>query len=230
MNIYKIIEVVGLTFQIFAGALFLLDQTLKYWNNTLDGLIKKLQEWISRQLMKRRVILTLISFIVIGIILAYFYFIFMQTGEFRLSDTSPVDIAIGIIFASLFVLAAYSFLFKYALKLMERWRLTKRFIQGRGIGNFISLNIFMLIIAFVLAILVIVPILFEPLKQIFLVMFLAVLLLFALGGAFAVSFIIISIFSIFKYFCSLPPKWFWTDVLIMWVIGGLLLLVNACWL
>jgi hypothetical protein len=227
VDVLKILEIFGLFFQIFAGALFLLDQTLKYWNTTLNKFIKKLQEWIYKRLITWWVIAILIVLVVIGIIGIYFYY--MQTND--LSNTSFTDLAIGTITALVFVLASYTFLLKYTVKLMERWRVTKRFIQDKGLGSFISLNLGISVVS-LLGMIIIVPIDLLMLKHviplIFLIALLLSLLVFGLGIAFAVSLLVAIILSVLKYFASLSRKWFWTEVLIMWVVGGILLLIVAC--
>jgi hypothetical protein len=229
VNALKILEIFGLLLQIFAGGLFLLDQTLKYRNTTLNKFVEKLQEWLAAQLSKRWVMLALILIAAAVVVIIYFWLMLVQNAELKSVGEELPNLIIGFIFATMWVFLSYGVILNSLPKLVERWHLTGKLArEDRILSEFIHINKVGFLLCLILGGVIFIPVLFEPLRRNLWITVPAAFLVFSFGSASAVSLLIVIILSVLKYFASLSRKWFWTEVLIMWVVGGILLLIVAC--
>ena len=227
MNIFKVIEIIGLFLQVFSGFLFLLEFVMQSWGKSLNKSINKTEELLSKLLVGRWFLPTLILLVIVVAIWVYMYFVSKLQGA-SLSDIGLPNLIIGIIVGAAIAGFVYALSLRFSLWLAKKWEITKKFLAGSLFRRFIVLNAFLFFITLVPFI--ILTLIFNLFTVQHPLIFLLIGLLFTIfGGLAAVSLLIIIIFLLLRLFsfATSSPRKFWTSLLIMWSIGGVCLLYSA---
>ncbi len=222
MDILKILHISGISLQLVAGSLFLLERLGIKPDNFAKERSKQIKQYAEDP--KIAIIITLVT--IFSAVFLYFFISSKLTGE----SLSNIEVVEGMITAFVMALGSYALAARFALWIADKTGINKRLSKGTQSEKLIRRNVFLSVIS-ALPALTFLAIFFAIQYSSRQEALLAISAL--LFGGFAsiavlsllISFVFYVIWGVANYFGK--PKRFWLTLFTMWLIGGVCLLSRA---